>query len=443
MSRIGKIIWLVAGVVGIFFVSGTVIAGQPQRPEVVPGELLVKFKLGATKVEKSALLKAIQGKLKKKMQLSGTLLVEVPVDTVKKAISTLKLNSLVEYVEPNYIRYLHQTGTRPNDQFYRYLWGLDNVGQFRGTPGADINAQQAWSISTGSPDTVVAMIDSGVDLQHEDLAANIWVNPGEIPDNGIDDDGNGYIDDVNGWDFISNDNDPSDDDSICEGHGTHTSGIVGAVGNNGIGGAGVNWNVRIMPLKIFKKMYGIFCTSSSAAIIEAVEYAATMGVKVSNNSYGGGQFSYSEYEAIQAANMLFVVAAGNEETNNDVVPSYPSSYNLDNIISVAATDNNDALAYFSNFGSTVDIAAPGVKIGSTLPYNRYILYSGTSMASPFVAGAAGLLLAIDPQLTPAQLKWYLMNGAEYKGLPILSGARLNVYYSVTLLLPNVALNGNE
>jgi len=434
---------MVVGIVGILFLSGGVFAAQPQKFEAVPGELLVKFHLNATQAEKSSLLKMIQGKIKKKMQLSGITLIEVPVDTVKKAIRRLELDSLVEYAEPNYIRFLNQTGTRPNDQFFRYMWGLDNVGQFRGTASADIDAPLAWTISTGSPDTVVAVIDSGVDLQHVDLAANIWVNPGEIPDNGIDDDGNGYIDDVHGWDFISNDNDPSDDDSICEGHGTHTSGTIGAVGNNGIGVTGVSWNVRVMPLKIFKKFYGVICSSTSAAIIEAVEYATTMGVKVSNNSYGGSQFSQAEYEAIQYSNMLFVAAAGNEASNNDFVPSYPASYDLDNIISVAATDNNDALAYFSNFGSSVDIAAPGVNIGSTLPENRYTLYSGTSMASPFVAGAAGLLLAVEPQLFPSQLKWYLMNGAEYKGLPILSGGRLNVYYSLTLLLPNVALSGTE
>ena len=387
----------------------------------------------------------IRGKLKKKMKLTGLQLVNVPVNTVKMAIRQLGINSVVEYAEPNYFRYMNasDTGTYPDDSQFDNMWGLHNEGQTGGTANADIDAPESWDITTGNPDMVVAVIDSGADMEHEDLAANIWTNPGEIPENGIDDDNNGYIDDVHGWDFAHDDNDPSDTDAICGGHGTHTAGTIGAVGNNGTGVTGINWDVQVMPLKIFKQVFFFFCSTTSADIIDAIEYATTMGVRVSNNSYGGGPFSQAEYNAIRASDMVFVAAAGNEGRNNDTTPSYPASYNLDNIIAVAATDHNDNLASFSNYGNSVDIAAPGVNILSTTPYDTYDFFNGTSMASPHVAGAAGMLLGENPQLTTREVKWNLLNGADDKGLPVLTGARLNLYNSLTMPEPVVTIDVSQ
>lgn len=425
------------GIITLLSIDGPAsAANHPQRPEFVPGELLVKFKSNTTAEETSFVLQNIQGKLKKELKLTGIQLVDVPVNTVKKAIRQLKLNPLIEFAEPNYLRYLD---TYPDDLQFNDMWGLDNVGQTGGTINADINAPESWDITTGNPAMVVAVLDSGADMEHEDLAANIWTNPGEIPENGIDDDGNGYIDDIHGWDFAYNENDPSDTDTICGGHGTHTAGTIGAVGNNGIGVTGINWDVQIMPLKIFKKTLFIFCSTSSANIVEAIQYATNMGVRISNNSYGGGPFSQAEYDAIQASDMVFVAAAGNEGVNNDTTPSYPANYNLDNIIAVAATDHNDNLAVFSNFGTSVDIAAPGVDILSTIPYDSYDFFDGTSMASPHVAGAAALLLGFDSTLTTREAKWDLLQGADDKGLPILTGSRLNLYNSLTMPPPMVTV----
>ena len=287
---------------------------------------------------------------------------------------------------------------------------------------------------------VVADIDTGLDLGHIDFAGNIYTNPGEIPGNGIDDDANGYIDDVNGWDFARDDNNPNEE-AICGGHGTHTAGTIGAKGNNGIGVTGVNWNVKIMPLKIFKKYLIILCSASSADIISAIDYAAMMGVRVSNNSYGGGPYSQAEYDAIRASKSIYVAAAGNDGTNNDVTPAYPASYNLNNIISVAATDHNDAKASFSNYGTTsVDLGAPGVDILSTTPNNTYSLFDGTSMATPHVTGSVALLMANDPTLTNNEVKWRILKGTDYKGLPLLTGGRLNINNSLLLPPPQVTID---
>jgi len=321
------------------------------------------------------------------------------------------------------------------------MWGLNNIGQTGGTIDADIDAPEAWDVTTGDSNLVIAIIDSGLDMSHPDIAANLWTNPGEIPGNGIDDDGNGYIDDVHGWDFTGNDNDPTDDVAACGGHGTHTAGTVGAVGDNGVGVTGVNWNVKLMPLKAAKGLLGILCTLPDSATIAAIEYAAANGALVSNNSYGGGSYSQAQMDTIRASRRLYVAAAGNENNDNDANPSYPASYPLDNIISVAATDHNDARASFSNYGVTsVDLGAPGVNILSTLPNNQYGAYNGTSMASPHVAGVAGLLLADDPTLTPNELRWKLLTSTDNVGLPVATGGRLNADAALRLAVPAVTVD---
>ena len=317
----------------------------------------------------------------------------------------------VLYAEPDFVI---APKAVPNDPSFTQLWGLNNSGQSGGVVDADIDAPEAWNTTTGSRSVVVAVIDTGVDYTHPDLAANAWRNPGETAGDGIDNDGNGYVDDVYGWDFANNDANPMDDN----GHGTHVSGTIGAVGNNGVGVAGVSWQVSIMGLK-FLSASG---SGSTSAAIAAVNYATRMrrdfGINVvaSNNSWGGGGFSTALRDAIDAggrAGILFVAAAGNEATNIDTTPSYPAGYTSTSIISVAATDRSNRLASFSNVGVTnVDLAAPGASIYSTLPNNRYGTYSGTSMATPHVTGAVALLAAARPAATATELRSAILAGTQ-------------------------------
>jgi len=300
-------------------------------------------------------------------------------------------------------------------------------------PDSDIDAPEAWSTATGSRSVIVGVIDTGVDYNHEDLAANIWVNPGEIPDNGLDDDGNGFVDDVHGYDFVNNDGDPMDDhDSIY--HGTHCSGTIGAVGNNGIGVAGVCWKVKIMALK-FLDATG---SGSVSAAVRAVEYATQMGAKLTSNSWGGGGYDQSLVDAVNAADaagIAFIAAAGNSALDTDITMNYPSGLPCKNVISVLATDSRDELASFSNYGlTTTDLAAPGVSILSCKRGNLYQLLSGTSMATPHVAGAYALLMSANPMLTVAQAKAALMDTAD--PVPALTGkcitgGRMNVAAALT------------
>ncbi|MFZ9824795.1 MAG: S8 family peptidase, partial [Gemmataceae bacterium] len=264
--------------------------------------------------------------------------------TVQQALATFRADTSVNVAEANYRLMLERI---PNDPSFGSLYGMNNTGQTGGLVDADIDAPEAWDISTGTRNTIVAVIDSGVDYTHPDLAANMWRNAGEIAGDGVDNDGNGYVDDMYGYDFANNDSNPMDDN----GHGTHVAGTIGAVGNNGIGVAGVSWNTRIMALK-FLSANG---SGSTASAISALNYAVQMGAKVSNNSWGGGGFSSLLSTAIsnaRNAGHIFVAAAGNSATNNDVTANYPSNYTQDNVVAVAATDSRDALASFSSYGAT-------------------------------------------------------------------------------------------
>jgi subtilisin family serine protease len=392
----------------------------------VPGEVLIKLKPSAGPNEHASVRAQVAAQKLKRFQSGAEHWKLGAGRTVEQAIAVLRGNPNVEYVEPNYIV---QSELAPNDARYHELWGMNNTGQTGGTSGADIDAERAWSISTGSHDVVVAVIDTGFDRNHPDLAANAWTNPGEIAGNNIDDDQNGFVDDVHGWDFVNNDNDPMDDN----GHGTHCSGTIGAVGNNGIGVAGVNWNVSIVGVK-FLSAGG---SGSTDGAISAIEYATSLGVDVMSNSWGGGGFSQALLDAIRAAaaqEIVFVAAAGNDNSNNDVSPHYPSSYDSPNVIAVAATDHNDAKASFSSYGATtVDLGAPGVDILSTLPGNAYGLLSGTSMATPHVSGAAALLRAVAPNTSAALVRQILMNFADdvpsMQGRTV-SGGRLNAFFPI-------------
>ncbi|MBO0699061.1 MAG: S8 family serine peptidase [Zavarzinella sp.] len=346
--------------------------------------------------------------------------------SVDQAVAALRARPGVALAQPDYRVEIART---PDDPSFGSLWGMDNTGQSGGTPNADIGAPVAWNTSTGTGRTVVAVIDTGVDYNHPDLAANMWRNTREIPGNGIDDDHNGYKDDVYGYDFANNDSNPMDDN----GHGTHVSGTIGAVGDNGIGVAGVDWHVKIMALKFLDSSGSGYLSNA----VRALNYAVANGAKVVNASFGGGGYDAAMATAInnaRAHGVIVVAAAGNDSSNNDTTPSYPANYPGDNVISVAATDRNDQLAYFSNYGpTTVDIAAPGQSIYSTLPGGRYGTYSGTSMATPHVTGAIALVWDAHPNWTYQQVIAAILNTADR--IPSLTGkvatGRLDVGKAIT------------
>jgi subtilisin family serine protease len=354
-----------------------------------------------------------------------------PGKSVQEAIVQYEKDPAVLYAEPDYFVSIDDpldTGTSgqgnilsaPNDPYFvdGSLWGLHNIGQGGGTPDADIDAPEAWDITTGSPSVIVAVIDTGVDYTHPDIAANIWTNAAG----------------KHGYDFYNNDDDPIDDHS----HGTHCAGTIGGVGNNGVGVAGVNWQVKIMALKLFDAS-GSFGGISNA--ISCIQYASQNGAHILSISWGGGVYSQALKDAITAFPGPVVCAAGNNASDNDISPFYPASYDCPNIISVMATNKNDQpAAWFTNWGlNSVDIAAPGEDIWSTVPGSSYALDSGTSMATPHVAGVAALVKALHPEYTYWQVKSTIENSAD--SLPSLSGksqtgGRLNAYRAViTVTLP--------
>jgi subtilisin family serine protease len=299
----------------------------------------------------------------------------------------------------------------PNDPMFGEQWGLNNLGQDGGKRRADIDALRAWSTTKGSDEVVVAVLDSGVDFTHVDLRDNMWFRPENIPQ--FTDDELGAFNDLNGYNGTDNIADPMDDN----GHGTHCAGIIGAEGDNGEGIAGINWKVKIMPLKFLGRS-GIGSTNDA---IEAINYAIDrkkkgVNVRIISASWGSTTKSKALEDTIRAAGaagILFVAAAGNEGSDNDSRPHYPSNYDLPNVVSVAALDRNDQLAGFSNFGlKTVHIAAPGKDILSTWLNDSYREASGTSMATPYVSGVAALIIASEPNITMAKLRERLLKTVD-------------------------------
>jgi subtilisin family serine protease len=299
-----------------------------------------------------------------------------------------------------------------------------------GVAGADINAEKAWTITKGSKNVVIAIIDTGIDYNHADLKDNIWVNTKEIAGNNIDDDANGYIDDIHGWNAYAKNGNPMDGNS----HGSHCAGTIGAKHGNGVGVAGVMDNVSMMAVK-FLSDEG---SGNLADAVIAIDYATKMNVDIMSNSWGGGGFSQALEDSIKAAKnkgILFVAAAGNDGTNNDAAPHYPSNYQLDNVISVAAHTNQDSLASFSCFGKrTVHVAAPGHNILSTVPGNSYKVFSGTSMATPHISGVLGLLMASEGRQDVEAVRERLMAtsvpGAAYRKTTV-AGGRVDAYNFLT------------
>ena len=404
--------------------------GRVERTERYKRDhLIVKLRGDARGVAAKALATGLGGKVARRFRSSGAVLVKLGKGAdVDEVLAAVRKRPDVAWAERDH--YLRISRTVPNDPDFESCWGLDNQGQMLGTPDADIDAPEAWDIATGSSDVIVAVIDTGVDYTHNDLAANMWTNTAELNGKpGEDDDGNGYIDDVYGI-AVVNGGAPTGDPDDDHGHGTHVAGILGAVGNNGVGIAGVAWSVKVMALK-FMDSSGMGLESDAATCID---YAVAHGAAILNNSYGGDTWSEALYQAIAAANdagVLLVAASGNESMDLDVLPSYPAAYDLPNIISVASTGGSDNISYFSNYGATtVDVGAPGESIWSTWPGNQYQLLDGTSMACPFAAGVAALVKSHVPGLTIAELRdrvvWTGDRLFDLQGTTV-TGLRINAY----------------
>jgi len=425
---------------------GPMLKSGSQRPDFEPNELIIKFKEGTSETAQNAALGKIKGTVKEKIHTNsmkrsgdnqGFVLVTVPVQALE-AISKAKDLPEIEYAEPNFI---YQHFDVSNDTYFlsNNLWGMYGPGT---TPSNSFGtgAAEAWAAGhTGSTDIYVGIIDEGYMYTHEDLSANAGTNPGEIPNNNKDDDGNGYVDDVYGWDFAGNNNTVFD--GTADDHGTHVAGTIGAVGGNGIGVAGVCWNVRFLDAKFLGTRGG-----TTANAIKAVDYftdlktRAGINIVATNNSWGGGGFSQALQDAIERANqagILFIAAAGNDGLNTETNTSYPSGYPNDNIISVASITSTGALSSFSNYAATkVDLGAPGSSVVSSVPVKSgrsvgsgYASYSGTSMATPHVTGAVALYASTHPGASAAAIKAAILsNTTPTPSLTgkCVSGGRLNV-----------------
>ncbi len=382
------------------------LAPVAQGQDMGARRLVVRYKSEVSSQQQSATVAKFGLRERKHLRSRGLHVVELPSYADSgKAMASLRAQPEVESVVED-VR-VHAFAS-PNDPFFYLQWDLTN------TTDTDIDAAQGWDIRSDASSTVVAIVDSGIDTLHEDLAANLWTNPRERV-NGRDDDGNGYVDDVHGLDCVNNDGDPTDD----FGHGTHVAGTIGAVGNNGRGVAGVAWRTQLMALKVLDY------TGSGwdSDIIECIDYAIAMksrgvNVRVMNMSLGGDNYDPALFDAVraaQSAGILTVAAAGNKAVNHAQHPEYPASFALDGVVAVAATDETGGLASFSSYGSDVEIAAPGTNIASTYPGNQYAYMQGTSMASPHVAGAAALLASERPGATVGELRARLLATADRRG----------------------------
>jgi len=420
----GKAVWTV---VIVLCWGGVSLAAMPESGggkghKYEPGELIVKYRPGGE--GRRGELHRRHGSRKMK-EFPGYAMEQVkvrPGTLVEDAVREFENDPEVEYAEPNY---RVQAYAVPGDPYYPQLWGM-----------AKINAPAAWDTSTGSGEVVIAVIDSGIDINHSDLKGNLWVNVAELNGSkGVDDDGNGYVDDLYGYNAITGGGDLTDN----VGHGTHVAGTIGATGNNGVGVAGVNWNVRIMACKFLDATGG----GSTAEAIACLHYVADMkrrGVNIvaTNNSWGGPAYSRALQDAIDAQrDILFITAAGNDGTNSDLTPTYPANFDLPNVVAVAASTSADSLATYSQYGRrTVHLTAPGDAIYSTSPGNGYATHSGTSMAAPHVTGLAALIKATHPTADWRGIKNLLLSaGAPLPALAgkTVTGRQIDALGSITCL----------
>jgi len=422
--------------------------------EYRPGEVLVKMKARKGFEGRAVLKNRLRVKSARTFRRTGVELWRLPPDTtVGNALRELRVSAEVEFAEPNYVRRLRAL---PDDPGLDRQWGVDNAGQpiddpsadrdwsEGGAPGADMDLDRAWDLTTGSDEIVIAIVDDSLEMDHPDLAGNLWTNPGETPDNGVDDDGNGYVDDMHGWDFTTDDNNTSADveADFTQGHGTAVAGCAGAVGDNGEGVSGAAWRVSLMALKT---------DLSIAQNIEAFEYAIENGAHVVNASFGGFEFSRAEAEAMDAleeAGILVVVAAGSNDGDNDRVPDYPSGLPNGNILSVTASDPLDRLVQWSHYGATsVDVAAPGISVYTTMapstsryfgnsaqPGLEYDYIDGTSFSTPYTAGVGALVKSRFPAADYREMKGRILAGGDglqsRQGLSSTDG-RVNAYGALT------------
>jgi subtilisin family serine protease len=411
------------GMIALSAMSQTIL-DRLEHLQYMPDRVIVKLKDGTPQTEAASMLQSMNARSVQRFQRIGAEVWTLSGISVADAIRIYHNDPRIEYIEPDLLHQLVRPveiqsggfnalndGLIPDDHFFPLQWALRNTGQgpFLGTAGADIDATRAWTLTTGT-DVLIAIVDTGIDYLHEDLADNIW--------EGI------------GYDFVDDDNDPMD----LNGHGTHVAGTVAAVGNNGIGVAGVNWSAKLMAVKVLDDDgWG-----STSSIIAGIEYTIEQGVKISNHSWGGSEFQQSIYDAFEAARnagQLAIAAAGNWEEDTDLYPFYPANFDLDNIIAVASSDYNDMLSDFSNYGrNSVHLAAPGHMIGSTYPDNIYAYMWGTSMAAPHVTGTAGLISSLEPELDYSELQERILRSVDpvpSLGNKTITGGRLNAYFAVT------------